>query len=72
MNLNYLKNFIKEKISEYPSLEDDIRGFYYLCLQEIEDGGSEMHEIGLCISDIEDLIEEGPQDNREPNEPCYE
>lgn len=62
MNLNYLKNFVKEKISEYPSLEDDIRGFYHLCLQEIEDGGSETHEVDLCISDIEDLIEESSQD----------
>lgn len=72
MNLNYLKNFVKEKISQYPSLEDDIKGLYYLCLQEIEDGGSEIQEVQSAISDIEDLIEEGPQDDREPNEPCYE
>jgi archaellum component FlaC len=72
MNLNYLKNFIKEKIAEYPFLEDDIKGFYYLCLQEIEDGGSEIQEVQSAISDIEDLIEEGPPDLREPDGTCYE
>ena len=33
--------------------------FYSLCLSEIEDGGAEYHEVGMCINDIEELIEQG-------------
>lgn len=58
MNLEYLKNFCTESILKYPKLEPDIVGYYALCLTEIEQGGSQMHEINLCINDINDLIEE--------------
>jgi hypothetical protein len=58
MNLDYLSKFIKEKKEKYPSLKNDINELYYLCLSEIEEGGSEQAEVDSCISDIEDLIED--------------
>jgi len=58
MNLEYLSKFIKEKKEKYPSLKNDINELYYLCLSEIEEGGSEQSEVDSCISDIEDLIED--------------
>ena len=58
MNLEHLRTFIKEKIQQYPKLKGEIMDFYYLCLSEIEDGGSEQSEIDSCINDINDLIQE--------------
>jgi hypothetical protein len=58
MNLEYLKGFIKEKIQQYPNLKEEIIDFYSLCLDEIDEGGSEQSEVDSCISDINDLIEE--------------
>ena len=58
MNLQYLRIFIKEKIEQYPKLKGEIMDFYYLCLSEIEEGGSEQSEVDSCINDINDLIEE--------------
>jgi len=57
MNLDYLKGFIKEKIQQYPNLKEEIIDLYYLCLDEIDEGGSEQSEVDSCISDINDLIE---------------
>jgi len=56
--LNDLKKFIVEKINENPKLKDEIIDFYSLCVSEIEEGGSEYHEVGMCINDIEELIKE--------------
>jgi hypothetical protein len=58
MNLEYLNSFVKKKKEEYPSLRNDINELYYLCLSEIDEGGSEQAEVDSCISDIEDLIED--------------
>ena len=58
MNLQYLRTFIKEKIQQYPDLKNQMIGLYELCLQEIEDGDSESHQVNLCIFDIKELIEE--------------
>jgi hypothetical protein len=58
INLEYLNKYIKEKKEKYPSLKNDIMDLYYLCLSEIEEGGSEQSEVDSCISDIEDLIED--------------
>jgi hypothetical protein len=58
MNLDYLKGFIKEKIEQYPNLEEEILDLFSLCLDEIDEGGSEQSEVDSCISDINDLIEE--------------
>jgi hypothetical protein len=58
MNLEYLKVFIKEKKEKYPSLRSDINELYYLCLSEIDEGGSEGNEVDHCIAAIEELIED--------------
>lgn len=53
---DYLKTFVEEKKKTYPQLTKEITDLYQLCLDEIEGGGSVVHECELCISDIEDLI----------------
>ena len=45
MNLEYLRKFIKEKKEQYPSLASKINDMYYLCLSEIDEGGSVQNEI---------------------------
>ena len=74
MNLNELKTYVLEKGVEFPHLKEKIYDAYRWCVGEIVDGGgSEMHEIELCLSDIYDMItDSGPEDNREPDETCYE
>jgi hypothetical protein len=57
MNLVYLRTFIKEKIEQYPNLEDEILDLFSLCLDEIDEGNSEINEVQLCINDINSLIE---------------
>ena len=64
MNLQDLRTFIKEKIQEYPDLKSQMIGLYELCLQEIEDGDSESHQVNLTIFDINELIEEYIEENK--------
>ena len=64
MNLQDLRTFIKEKIQLYPDLKNQMIGLYELCLQEIEDGDSESHQVGFCIFDINELIEEYIEENK--------
>lgn len=52
-----LKSFVIETIQKYPHLKDEVVDLYELCLSEIEEGGSTTHEIELCLSDIQDLID---------------
>lgn len=58
LTLKYLKQFVEEKVEAYPKLKDEIMGYYSLCLSEIEEGAPEYHEVGMCMNDIEELIEE--------------
>jgi hypothetical protein len=58
MSLDYLEKFIKEQKEKYPSLKNDIMELYYLCLSEIDEGGSESNEVDHCIASIEELIED--------------
>ena len=64
MDLTYLRSFIKEQIAQYPELKSQMVGLYELCLQEIEDGDSESHQVGFCIFDINELIEEYIEENK--------
>jgi uncharacterized UPF0160 family protein len=64
MNLEYLRKFIKEKKEQYPSLTSKINDWYYLCLSEIDEGGSEQGEVDSCISTIEEIIEEFIEENK--------
>jgi hypothetical protein len=45
-------------ILENPDLKEQISDFYYLALDEIEDGESETHECELAYNDIMELIKE--------------
>lgn len=58
LTLEYLNQFIKEKVDAYPKLKDEIMDYYSLCISEIEEGAPEYHEVGMCMNDIEELIEE--------------
>ena len=58
INLKYLNKYIKEQKEKYPSLKNDIMELYYLCLSEIDEGGSEQNEVDHCIASIEELIED--------------
>ena len=63
MNLEYLRKFIKEKKEQYPSLTNKINDMFYLCLSEIDEGGSEQNEVDHCIFAIEEIIEEFIEEN---------
>jgi hypothetical protein len=58
MTLEQLTKWANEKIDENPHLKSEIYDLYSLCRDEIDEGGSESHEIELCMSDIEQLIKE--------------
>jgi len=56
MTLRDLYQYCQEVGDKYPSIADEIIGFYDLAQMEVEDGGSEDHECELAAIDIEDLI----------------
>ena len=58
LTVEYLVKFVTEKVQSYPTLKDEIMDIYSLCLSEIEEGAAEYHEVGMCLNDIEELIEE--------------
>ena len=43
-------------IEKFPQHKEDIQASYQLALDEIEDGGSISHEISICLSDIDQII----------------
>lgn len=55
--MKHFKEFVNEKINQYPNLKMEILEFFWLCADEIHDGGSEQHEINLAINSINELIE---------------
>jgi len=59
MNIQYLRNYCQEKISQNRGLQDAIVDLYELALSEIEEGGSEAHEVDLVINSIDELIQGG-------------
>jgi len=54
--LENLKKYIRETIAARPELKEAIYDLYILCKDEIDDGGSESHEIELCYSSIKELL----------------
>lgn len=58
MNMNTFKKWVADQMSAYPNLKEEILDFYYLAVSEIEEGGSEMHEISLAINSIDELIKQ--------------
>jgi len=56
-----MKELIKyatEMARQYPNKLDEINDLLSLCYSEIEEGGSEAHEIQLCTEDIRQICEE--------------
>tara|TARA_Y100000389_G_C17120483_1_gene345192 strand:+ start:323 stop:553 length:231 start_codon:yes stop_codon:yes gene_type:complete len=53
-----LIEYANEVTKKYPTLEGDIRGLLDLCIMEIEEGSPESHEIELCWTDIDHLVQE--------------
>ena len=73
MNLSELKEKVVALGSEYPHLKDKIYEAYRWCVGEVVDGGgSESHEVQLCLSDIGDIIQEDQEGLPDPDETCYE
>lgn len=56
MTVTWLKDWVRDRIYDYPGLEEEIRSFYELALDEIEDGDSESTAISKCVESINELI----------------
>ena len=50
------KQYVSEVMKLHPQHKEEIRDLFQLCLDEIDEGGSVEHEISLCRSDIEEII----------------
>jgi hypothetical protein len=55
-SLDQLVPWAKNIAKEYPTYRQDIFSFISLCQDEIEEGGSETHEVQLAYNDICDLV----------------
>ena len=53
-----LIDYANQVMEKYPSLKSDVQGLIQLCIDEIEEGSPESHEIELCWSDIDGLVKE--------------
>ena len=56
MMLRDLYSYCQEVSEKYPSMANQIMGFYDLAEMEVLSGESEDHECELAVSDINDLI----------------
>lgn len=54
--LEEFKADIERATVEFPKFKEEILELYQLALDEIEQGGSVEHEIRLCISNLDQLI----------------
>lgn len=55
MNMKQLIEFAMEFVRENPNLKSDVLELIELCQSEIEEGGSESHEVSLAIESIKQL-----------------
>lgn len=56
--VSQLINWAKDIIEKYPSLKAEINDFVQLAIDEIEQGESPVHEIELCMTSIQELVQE--------------
>lgn len=56
MTYKELKTFGDEIIKKNPHHTNEVQGLLELCLDEIQEGFSEDHEIELCWNDLNDLM----------------
>ena len=61
MNFKEFTAHCRTLIQKHPDLREEIMDFHSLAQSEIEEGGSESHEISLALNDIEELIKESTQ-----------
>jgi hypothetical protein len=72
MNLSELKEKVVGLGFQYPHLREKIYAAYQCAVSEVlEEGASESQEVQSCLSDIEDIVWED-QDNKKPDDTCYE
>jgi hypothetical protein len=55
--IQQLKHYVRDIIVKHPEKRSEVLDLLELCMNEIEEGGSPIHEISLCINDINQLIE---------------
>ena len=58
MRLIDLREYCNEAIKKRPSLNNQIEEYYALAETEVEQGGSEIHEVELALADIDELLNE--------------
>ena len=56
MSLETLKLYAQKFLKEHPELEEEIKDYYQLALDEIEQGSSVDQEINSFVQGVEDLI----------------
>ena len=61
-NFKELFSHAKNVIAQHPDLKEEILDLIDLCHSEIEEGGSVDHELHLCKTDIDELVEERTKD----------
>ena len=49
---------LRAVIAKYPQIKEQVNDLFQLCKDEIEEGGSEMHEISLCRGSVQELVDE--------------
>lgn len=58
MSIKQLKEEALKLIDLYPKKAEEIRGYYFLAQDEIEEGGSEDHECELAYNDMLECVKE--------------
>lgn len=56
MNIKYATEFAREFIKNHPEHKGEVLDYYSLMKDEISEGGSTEHEIGLFIGSCNDLL----------------
>jgi hypothetical protein len=56
MNQESAKQFAIEFIEKHPKFKTVVTDYYYLMLNEIEEGGSETNEVNIFVQSCEDLL----------------
>ena len=56
MDKAFARNFGIEFIKNHPQFKAEVNDYYFLMLNEIEEGGSEANEVELFIGSCEDLL----------------
>jgi hypothetical protein len=54
--MTQLLEYTEEVLAKYPQLKPDVDALIQLCIDEIDEGGSESHEQSLCWSDVSELV----------------